>query len=170
MKNVKNWGAVEGGNYTAGIIGKNGGTENNNLANDGNVVGTDYTAGLIAYAKNSITESAYNTGDIFGSVYVGGIAGDNEEGVTSSAYSTGKVDGDSLVGLMIGYNFNTTMADYYYLERGEQEPFGLNNGGGVATPKTSKEMKSEDFAELLGEEFVFDSELNDGYPVFNWEE
>ena len=170
MKNVKNWGAVEGEKYTAGIIGKNGGTVNNNLANDGNVVGTDYTAGLIAYAKKSTTESAYNTGDIFGSVYVGGIAGDNEEGVTSSAYSTGKVDGDSLVGLMIGYNYNTTMADYYYLKRDEQEPFGLNNGGGVATPKTSKEMKSENFAELLGDEFVYDSDLNGGYPVFNWEE
>ena len=90
--------------------------------------------------------------------------------VTSAAYSTGKVDGDSLVGLMIGYNYNTTMADNYYLEQGEQEPFGLNNGGGVATPKTSDEMKSEDFAELLGDEFVYDSELNDGFPVLKWEE
>jgi hypothetical protein len=68
-----------------------------------------------------------------------------------------------------GYNYNTTMADYYYLERGEQEPFGLNNGGGVATPKTEEEMKSKDFAKLLGDEFVYDSGLNDGYPVLSWE-
>lgn len=170
LSNSKNVGDIEGEKYTAGLVGKSECTKNLNVANDAKIIGSTYTAGLFAYAKNSITESAYNTGDIFGSVYVGGIAGDNEEGVTSSAYSTGKVDGDSLVGLMIGYNFNTTMADYYYLERGEQEPFGLNNGGGVATPKTSKEMKSENFAELLGEEFVYDSDLNDGYPVFNWEE
>ena len=71
---------------------------------------------------------------------------------------------------MIGYNYNTTMADYYYLEQGEQEPFGLNNGGGVATPKSSKEMKSSEFAELLGDDFVYDSGLNDGYPILNWEQ
>lgn len=70
---------------------------------------------------------------------------------------------------MIGYNYNTTMADYYYLEQGELEPFGENNGGGVATPKTASEMKTEDFAELVGEDFVYDSGLNDGYPVLSWE-
>ena len=111
----------------------------------------------------------YNKGDVYGNDYVGGIFSYNKEGVTSSAYSTGKVDGDSLVGLMIGYNYNTTMADYYYLEQGEQEPFGLNNGGGVATPKTVDEMKSDDFAELLGEEFTYDTDVNDGYPVLKWE-
>ena len=120
----------------------------------------------MSYTK---TNSVYNTGNIYGKNYVGGIIGYNEEGVTSSAYSTGKVDGDSLVGLMIGYNYNTTMADYYYLEQGDQEPFGLNNGGGVATPKSADEMKSSDFAELLGEDFVYDSGLNSGYPILKWE-
>ena len=36
-------------------------------------------------------------------------------------------------------------------------------------PKTSDEMKSEDFAELLGDEFVYDSEQNDGFPILKWE-
>lgn len=120
----------------------------------------------MSYTK---TTAVYNIGNVYGRNYVGGIVGYNQEGVTNSAYSTGKVDGDSLVGLMIGYNYNTTMADYYYLERGKQEPFGLNNGGGVATPKTEDEMKSKDFAKLLGDEFVYDSGLNDGYPVLSWE-
>ena len=61
------------------------------------------------------------------------------------------------------------MADYYYLEQGALEPFGENNGGGVATPKTASEMKTEEFAELVGEDFVYDSGLNDGYPVLSWE-
>lgn len=47
-------------------------------------------------------------------------------------------------------------------------PFGLNNGG-VATPKSADEMKSSDFAELLGEEFVYDSALNNGFPILSWE-
>jgi len=37
--------------------------------------------------------------------------------------------------------------------------------GGVATSKTAEEMKSEEFAKLLGEDFKYDSGLNDGYPV-----
>ena len=61
------------------------------------------------------------------------------------------------------------MADYYYLKQGNQEPFGLNNGGGVATPKTENEMKSTDFAKLLGDDFTYDSGLNGGYPILAWE-
>ncbi len=169
LKNAKNTGKVEGEKYTGGIVGQNENSNNINVTNSADVVGTLYSAGLFGHIKKSTTTSVYNTGDVFGSDYVGGIAGYNEEGVTSAAYSTGKVDGDSLVGLMIGYNYNTTMADYYYLKQGEQEPFGLNNGGGVATPKTADEMKSESFATLLGDEFVYDSGLNSGYPVLKWE-
>ncbi len=169
LTNAKNFGAVEGTSYTAGIIGKNDCSKNLNIANDAKIVGSTYVAGLFGYSKNSSTKSAYNRGDTYGTIRVGGIVGYNEVGVSQSVYSTGKVDGDSLVGLMIGYNYNTTMADYYYLKRGKQEPFGLNNGGGVATPKTEDEMKSKDFAKLLGDEFVYDSGLNDGYPVLSWE-
>ena len=141
----------------------------NDAGNSASIEGDDYVSGVVGDLLSSNTEYLYNTGKISGKTYVGGIIGYNQEGVTSSAYSTGKVNGDSLVGLMIGYNYNTTMADYYYLEQGKQEPFGLNNGGGVATPKTSKEMKSQKFAELLGDEFVYDSGLNDGYPILKWE-
>lgn len=169
LKGAKNSGYVEGAKYTAGIVGKNDCSANSTLSNDGSIIGTFYTAGVFGYAKNSNTEFAYNVGNVLGDTYVGGIAGYNEVGVSQSIYSTGKVDGDSLVGLMIGYNYNTTMADYYYLEQGKQEPFGLNNGGGVATSKTAKEMKSKKFAELLGDDFVYDSEQNDGYPILKWE-
>ncbi len=123
----------------------------------------------MGYSGYSTTSSFFNKGKIFGKEYVGGVIGYNKEGVTSSAYNTGKVDGDSLVGLMIGYNYNTTMADYYYLKQGEQEPFGLNDGGGVATSKTESEMKSDEFAELLGEDFSYDPEANNGYPILKWE-
>lgn len=169
IKNAANYGEINGTIYTAGIAGKNDCTKNTALANNAKISGTKYVAGIFGYSNNSSTTSAYNTNDIFGTIYIGGIAGYNEVGVSQSIYSTGKVDGDSLVGLMIGYNYNTTMADYYYLEQGKQEPFGLNNGGGVATPKSSKEMKSEKFAELLGDDFVYDSDMNDGFPILKWE-
>lgn len=169
MQNVLNRGVIVGTNYTAGVVGQALCVTITESANTDSIVANKYSAGIIGHAKRSKVESVYNKGAVFGSTNVGGIIGYNEEGVTSSAYSTGKVDGDSLVGLMIGYNYNTTMADYYYLKQGEQEPFGLNNGGGVATPKSTDEMKSNDFAELLGNEFIYDSELNDGYPILKWE-
>ena len=165
-----NNGAVSGLSYVGGIIGEVCNGTISELSNSGDVVGEGGAGGIASSMSYTKTTAVYNTGNIYGKKYVGGIVGFNEEGVTSAAYSIGKVDGDSLVGLMIGYNYNTTMADYYYLEQGEQEPFGLNNGGGVATPKTSDEMKSEEFAELLGDDFVYDSELNDGYPILKWEE
>lgn len=169
IANIKNTGRVEGKEYVGGVIGKNENSSNKNIANSGVVNGRNYVGGLIGYINNSSTINVYNTADVSGTISVGGVIGYNKEGVTNSAYSTGKVDGDSLVGLMIGYNYNTTMADYYYLKQGNQEPFGQNNGGGVATPKTETEMKSADFAKLLGDDFVYDSGLNDGYPVLAWE-
>lgn len=167
---ANNEGKIAGLRYVGGIVGEVCHGTLSELSNAGDVIGEGGTGGIVSSMSYTTVTSVYNMGDVYGGNYVGGIVGYNEEGVTSAAYSTGKVDGDSLVGLMIGYNYNTTMADYYYLEQGEQEPFGLNNGGGVATPKTSDEMKSEEFAELLGDDFVYDSELNDGYPILKWEE
>ena len=169
IQKAYNDGKVTGLRYVGGVVGEVCYGTVDNLVNKGNIIGEGGTGGIVSSMSNTTSKSLYNTGNIFGSAYVGGIAGDNKEGVTSAAYSTGKVDGDSLVGLMIGYNYNTTMADYYYLEQGEQEPFGLNNGGGVATPETADKMKSEDFVELLGDEFSYDSGLNDGFPILKWE-
>jgi hypothetical protein len=170
LKRAKNDAPIQGNKYTSGIVGKAQCVTIETSVNNGIINGKNLTGGICGHCQRSTTTSIYNTARISGTLNVGGITGHNEEGVTSSAYSTGKVDGDSLVGLMIGYNYNTTMADYYYLEQGDQEPFGLNNGGGVATPKSADEMKSSDFAELLGEDFVYDSGLNDGYPILNWEQ
>lgn len=169
MQTAHNEGNITGKRYVGGIVGEVCYGTISELSNNGDVSGEGGTGGIVSSMSYTKATAVYNTGNIYGINYVGGIVGFNEEGVTSSAYSIGKVDGDSLVGLMIGYNYNTTMADYYYLEQGKQEPFGLNNGGGVATPKSADEMKSEDFAELLGDEFVYDSGLNDGYPVLKWE-
>lgn len=169
IQNAYNDGDINGLRYVGGVIGEVCYGTIDDLVNKGNITGEGGAGGIVSSMSYTKSKSLYNIGDISGLTYVGGIAGYNQEGVTSSAYSTGKVDGDSLVGLMIGYNYNTTMADYYYLEQGEQDPFGLNNGGGVATPKTTDEMKSDVFAKLLGDEFTYDSDLNGGYPVLKWE-
>ena len=160
---------ISGKNYVGGILGVACYGSISSLGNVADIEGDYGAAGVVGSVSFITSSSLYNTGNVNGKIYVGGIFSYNNEGVTNAAYSTGTVDGDSLVGLMIGYNYNTTMADYYYLKRGDQEPFGLNNGGGVATPKTESEMKSADFAKLLGDDFVYDSGLNDGYPILAWE-
>ena len=164
-----NSGNITGIGYVGGVVGEVCNGKMSKLSNTSDIIGERGTGGIVSSMSYTTASSVYNTGNIYGGTYVGGIVGFNEEGVTNAAYSTGKVDGDSLVDLMIGYNYNTTMADYYYLEQGEQEPFGLNNGGGVATPKSADEMKSKEFAELLGDEFIYDADVNDGYPILKSE-
>ena len=170
LQNAYNQGHVVGKSYVGGVLGMVCSGTISSFGNVSDVEGEYNTAGVVGSASYTTSSALYNRGNVYGSEYVGGIFSYNKEGVTSSAYSTGKVDGDSLVGLVIGYNYNATMADYYYLKQGKQEPFGLNDGGGAATPKTANDMKSEDFAELLGEEFVYDSDLNGEYPILKWEE
>ena len=164
-----NTGKIFGKDFVSGVFGALCNAETEELANVGRIEGERYVAGVVGSSGYSTTRKMYNIGDIAGSVFVGGIFAENQGGVTSAAYSTGEVSGDSLVGLMIGYGYGVTIADYYYLKRGEQSPFGLNDGGGEATSKTEAEMKSVAFVELLGDGFVRSTAVNDGLPVFSWE-
>lgn len=168
ISNAKNTASIEGKNYVGGVIGVLCSGEFSSLSNTADVVGEYGVAGVIGAVGNSTSEALYNIGNISGSTYVGGIFASQSESVSSAAYTTGKVEGDSLVGLMIGNNYNSTIADYYYLEQSNQEAFGKNDGGGVATPKSEKEMKSKNFAELLGESFAYDS--NERFPILTWEQ
>lgn len=164
LEGFYNEGDVIGNNYVGGLFGQACGATLSRGANKGAVVGENYVAGLFGNLGYSTTSNLYNRGEVAGSMRVGGIIGYNQEGVTSSVYTTAKVDGDSLVGIMIGENYNTTMADYYYISIEGFEPFGVNNGGGSATAKSSEEMKSSDFAELLGDAWSINLSVNDGYP------
>lgn len=164
LKSLYNAGDVVGKNFVGGLFGQACGTSITNGANRGSVIGENTVGGLLGNIGYSTTENLYNRGEVAGAMRVGGIIGYNQEGVTSSAYTTAKVDGDSLVGIMIGENYNTTMADYYYIAVDGLEPFGVNNGGGSATVKASEEMKSSDFAELLGDAWSINLSVNDGYP------
>ena len=164
-----NSGRVEGENYVGGVLGAACQANAGELGNSGQVGGKSIVSGVIGYIGFSTTAALYNVGDVSGNEYIGGVFAQSEEGVVSAAYSAGEVAGDSLSGLMVGYSYNTTVADYYYLERGDHAPFGQNNGGGEATAKTEAEMKSAAFVGLLGDAFVLDPARNGSYPVLAWE-
>lgn len=169
LNNIENSGTVTGKDYTGGVAGLVCRGEYSALKNSGEIVGNSYVGGLWGQTNFSVSASLYNRGNVQASRFVGGLVGYNREGVTSSAYTTGLVNGDSLVGLVIGYNYNATMADYYYLDRENGEPFGSNDGGGVAYAKFEEDMKTEAFAELLGKGFVIYPDWNDGYPSLVFE-
>ena len=169
VEQAKNTGSVEGENYVGGVFGAVCNANVKELGNAGHVDGGQYTSGVIGYSGYATSHAMYNVGDVSGSFPVGGIFAESQKGIASAAYSTGEVSGDSLVGLMIGYGYGVTIADYYYLKRGEQAPFGLNDGGGEATAKNEAEMKTAAFVELLGDGFVRSDAVNDGLPVFAWE-
>lgn len=169
IDSVSNVGVITGSKYVAGIVGYADHMKLKTAKNEGYIEGDYGVGGISGHSKNSTTSSLYNLGEISGTSYVGGIIGYNQEGVTSSAYNAGEIAGDSLTGLVIGVNYNTTMADYYYLEIEDKEPFGLNNGGGVATAISESEMKSAKFAERIGEDFIYSSDKNDGYPALSFE-
>lgn len=170
IANAENKGSVKGFDFVAGVIGLVCEGTISSLGNYEQVEGDSVVAGVIGYIDYSTSKAMHNMESINGRVAVGGIIAFNNEGVTSSAYNAGSITGDSLVGLVIGRNYNSTIADYYYKKQNGQEPFGENDGGGTATPKTGSEMKTEEFAELLGEEFEFDEEENSGYPVLKTDE
>jgi hypothetical protein len=79
----KNYGTVNGGAFTGGIIGSTGGSASSltieNLENSGNISGTaDYCGGIAGYYNKSYTYSIANmknSGSVNGVNYVGGIFG-----------------------------------------------------------------------------------------------
>lgn len=155
---MSNKGVITGKNFVGGIAGHCGGSLN-------------ASAGIISCYKFYFCGSinyAHNSSDITGENGTAGIIGHNKEDVTRSAYTVGKVDGDENVGIVIGQNYNTTMADYYYLQS-ERESFGINDGGGFATAKTESEMKDDDFVKSFGEAFVLVKNFNEGFPLLKWE-
>lgn len=164
LKRAENFGKVSGTKYAAGVVGQAMCATVELSGNRGEVSWSDYVAGVVGHSRHSTSENLYNRGSVFGETFVGGIIGYNQEGVTSKAWTAAEVKGDSLAGVVIGSNYNTTMADYYYLGGEGLEAFGANNGGGSATAKSSAEMRSAEFADLLGEAWSYDGESNGGFP------
>ncbi len=72
-------GAVTGGSYVGGLMGRNYGTVSNCYATD-NVTGTNnYVGGLVGYNQLGTVSNCYATGSISGTSYVGGLVGKNDD-------------------------------------------------------------------------------------------
>ena len=142
-----------------------------------------------ANSRTGSIENVYNTGDIFSEALVsqednacniGGIVG-VQVGKLENGYSSGKVSSenneDSLVriGGVLGLDNNTTSVtnNYYYLENTVNPPETNVNISNVGEAKSSIQMKSQEFLNLLNRDnsgmWKFSSAKNQGYPVLYWE-
>lgn len=140
-----------GGNYAGGIAGQiiNGSIES--CYNTGSVESDTDCGGIAGYAYpagfgDSITiKNCYNTGKIStsGTRYAGGIVGYGNGNKTSiiNCYSNGLVSGSNRSGI-VGFNFNTEIANCYYLE-------GTAEGGiqGADVPGQAESIGETAFAQ-----------------------
>lgn len=181
--NCMNTANITGTNSVGGIVG--GCTSSANTltiqgcANLGEITGSSNKvggiAGVVQYAAHKIVD-CYNWGKITGFNNYAGIVGHNgasKQGVASqvtvqNCYSTGAVekygtstnDGYAIVGG--GTGANTTNS---YALTGVAEALCKVDGTNCAF-KTESEMKSADFAALLGSGFMAKA---GSYPVLSWE-
>lgn len=147
------------------------------LSSAGGLIG--YIDGAYSYVHNSYAKGDVEGGD--GSI-VGGIAGFNKYSLTTNCYATGKVTGGS--GAFVGGFAGKEVGDYsHYISYGywNSDANPIVNGIGDTTiplaaeravAKTSVQMKSGEFADLLelNKGCIYSvwsivAGSNDGYPV-----
>ncbi|MDO4518081.1 MAG: hypothetical protein Q4B78_02605, partial [Bacillota bacterium] len=187
FENIKNNVTVNGYKSVGGIAGyvTNGKVYFKKCANVGNITGGNMQIGGIAGGLNSGEQyfsNCYNTGNITGFNYSGGIVGQATKSSANptieNCYSVGEFKGTSsysptpgsIIGLM---STKGSIKNCYGLKdsvtpapaAGKNGVIGTENSKDIqnVSAKTEDEMKSPEFAELLGDAFAYNA---GGYPVF----
>ncbi|MDR1328580.1 MAG: hypothetical protein LBK23_03160, partial [Oscillospiraceae bacterium] len=188
VKNLAVYGSVRGNRHVGGVVGKIGKTAYNNgdatggaiiesCANFASISSTDSKGigGIVGASWNGGTiRNCYNAGPVAGGTPAGGIAGSNEIRI-ENCYNVGAISSSNgknyamAIGSFNG-SFGHSVEKAYYLK--DSAPGGGYFGGGYSGgDMTADEMKSEEFLDLLGEEFAQDvgGVINNGYPVLKWQ-
>ncbi len=156
VQNSYNTGDVSGIGHVGGVAGNNRDTVQN-CYNTGDVSGTDYVGGVVGFnIAGTLVQNSYNTGGVSGNGHVGGVVGYNSYGTVQNSYNTGDVSGEDTVGGVVGCNSYGTVQSTYFLKEISGindgiDGIGLDRGDGEATAKTTIEMQSQDFTNLLND-------------------
>ena len=176
--------------YSGGIVGtvRDGGESLiRECYNAGTIYGKDtHVGGIVGHLDttreqegtevNVTVENCYNTGTVYASGSAGGIAGGIQDGHTvRGCYNAGDVYASSeslpIAGSIVGSvtRANTFEKCYYDVSTCEKGIGELDSEEIIGM--TADEMRSPDFAELLGGSFTEDPYglANGGYPIFNWQ-
>lgn len=175
VKNVNTVGSVSGKEYVGGITGFNAG-KIISCKNTAAISATDRYVGGIAGKTTAVIQDCYNTGEIQSTrtksgVNLAGITGrlDGSTSILSNCYNIGSItvnQSTSNYGAIAGYVYNGTVNNCYFLENGNLTGTNEYNKPDQATSKSNQEMKSPEFAALLGEGFR--AKAGD-YPTLAWE-
>lgn len=179
IQNLGVKGTVSGGEKIAGVVGMNAGTIEN-CKNAADITSDDRYVGGIAGKTTGIIQNCYNVGTIASTrtksgVYLGGITGniDGSSAEAKNCYNAGNISvvSTSNVAAIAGWiNGGGNAENCFYLQAGNltgtNEYVSGEDSRDRATAKTSDEMKSPEFAVLLGSAFM--SKAGD-YPALTWE-
>ena len=175
VKNVNTVGSVSGKECVGGITGSNAG-KIISCKNTAEISATDRYVGGIAGKTTAVIQDCYNTGEIQSTrtksgVNLAGITGrlDGSTSILSNCYNIGSItvnQSTSNYGAIAGYVYNGTVNNCYFLENGNLTGTNEYNKPDQATSKSNQEMKSPEFAALLGEGFR--AKAGD-YPTLAWE-
>ncbi len=165
----------------AGIVGYAQRTEITNTCNSGTITGKiKNTGGIVGQIQTSATVSnCYNVGDISttctSSPRVGGLAGNVNTASTSESniiacYNAGTVTGTGQVGSLFGYvNATTKVENCLYLDGTHDNIYGFQyNFDDTGISKVSTDELKES-ADTLGEGYITDENMNQGYPILVWQ-
>ena len=192
VQSVTNSVEITGTSRTGGIVGDASNLKVEDVYNTGDIYCAENAGGIIGMNRNGVTRNAYTTSknksahDKFKNV--GLMIGVNENTTLADYYyieqefsdTTWVAIVDETTAPVVEQDYDGRAAldtvaccDNYQIpepiiKTWKIPAFGASDGG-IALPKTSEEMKSKDFVELLGDAFVYDSKKNDGYPVLKWE-
>ena len=175
--------SVSGNNQQciAGIVGYAQRANILNCYNNGTITGKiKNTAGIVGQIQTFVNvENCYNAGEISttctSAPRVGGLAGyvntaSSAESIISSCYNVGTVTGSGQVGSVFGYVSATTkVTNCAYLENTHENAygFGYNFDDSGITKVSSDELKA--LSDTLGDAYITDETINDGYPILTWQ-
>ena len=192
VQSVTNSVEITGTSRTGGIVGDASNLKVEDVYNTGDIYCAENAGGIIGMNRNGVTRNAYTTSknksahDKFKNV--GLMIGVNENTTLADYYYIEQEVSDTTWAAIVDETTAPVVEQDYdgraaldtvaccdnhqipepIIKTWKIPAFGASDGG-IALPKTSEEMKSKDFVELLGDAFVYDSKKNDGYPVLKWE-
>ncbi len=154
--------------WGAGAVVGNPGDGRSNITNVHHCYGEARACGIGSYCFigalvghvdwSSQVQYCYSSGYVTGTYNFGGIAGHSDRGNVQNCFSACKIgSGGTYVGGCIGQSYDATANKLYFDQTKAPDFSALGYGSGSScVGKTTVEMYSQEFAELLGEPFVYD--------------
>lgn len=174
IENCKNTAAVQGGNGVGGIFGYCSGSAHSvtitGCANTGTISGARNSGGICGTLENAhFIKNCYNSGAVTGS-NIGGILGRGAKGVLiENCYNLENIsNGNAILAFAYKQGNPIEVKNCYALKGSASllvpaDNVTVDRASGF---KTETEMKSADFAALLGDGFMVKS---GDYPALKWE-